>query len=84
MHGVVEYRHPTKDETFVMFRGKERVSTCNYEGYAIENVVLCPKYGKYGVDIPKNVWNSLESLSLSGGLYEEKTVRLLLMWWMGY
>ena len=45
------HRHPTKDETFVMLRGKARVSTYDDEGNVIDDIVLCPEDGKYGVDI---------------------------------
>ena len=66
------HRHPTKDETFVILRGKVRVSTYDDEGNIIEDAVLCPEDGKYGVDIPKNVWHSLESLSTDSCIFEVK------------
>ena len=56
------HRHPTKDESFVLLRGRVRVTTHNDDGTVIESVVLCPEEGLYGVDIPKNVWHKLESL----------------------
>ena len=60
---VVEiHRHPTKDESFVLLRGKVRVNTYNDDGSVIENVVLCPDEGLYGVDIPKGVWHNVECL----------------------
>ena len=34
------HRHPTKDESFVVLRGKVRVSTYNDDGSVIESVVL--------------------------------------------
>lgn len=46
------HRHPTKDETFVLLRGKVRVTTHNDDGSIIENVVLSQERGIYGVDIP--------------------------------
>ncbi len=49
------HRHPTKDESFVILRGKVRVTTHNDDGSIIEDVVLSHKSGNYGVDIPKNV-----------------------------
>ena len=66
------HRHPTKDETFVILRGKVKVSTYDDEGNVIESVVLCPEEGKYGVDIPKNVWHSLESLESGSVIFECK------------
>ena len=56
------HRHPTKDESFVILRGKVRVTTHNDDGSIIEDVVLSQESGNYGVDIPKNVWHKLESL----------------------
>ena len=49
------HRHPTKDESFVILRGKVRSTTYNDDGSVIESVVLCAEDGIYGVDIPKNV-----------------------------
>ena len=64
------HRHPTKDESFVLLRGRVRVNTYNDDGTLIESVVLCPKGGLYGVDIPKNVWHNVESLE-SGSVFFE-------------
>ncbi len=47
------HRHPTKDESFVILRGKVKVTTHNDDGSIIESVVLCAEEGRYGVDIPK-------------------------------
>ena len=66
------HRHPTKDETFVILRGKVRVSTYNDEGNVIESVILCAEEGKYGVDIPKNVWHNLEALESNSVIFECK------------
>lgn len=49
------HKHPTKDETFVILRGKVRVTTLNDDGSIIEDYVLCPYEGRYGVNIPKGV-----------------------------
>ena len=56
------HRHPTKDESFVVLRGKVRCTTYKDDGSVIESVVLCVEEGRYGVDIPRGVWHSLESL----------------------
>lgn len=64
------HRHPTKDESFVLLRGKVRVNTYNDDGTVIESVVLCPEEGLYGVDIPKNVWHNVECLE-SGSVFFE-------------
>ena len=66
------HRHPTKDESFVVLRGKVKVSTYNDDGSVIESVILCQEEGRYGVDIPKNVWHNLESLAPNSCIFECK------------
>ena len=66
------HRHPTKDETFVILRGKVRVSTHNDDGSIIDNVVLCPEDGRYGVNIPKGVWHKLEAIEPGSCIFECK------------
>jgi len=66
------HRHPTKDESFVILRGKVRVTTHNDDGSIIEEVVLSQESGNYGVDIPKNVWHKLESLEAGSVIFECK------------
>ena len=68
---VVEiHRHPTKDETFVLLRGRVVVYTYNDDGSVLENVELNPNEGRYGVNIPKGVWQKVESLE-SGFVFFE-------------
>ena len=69
---VTTHRHPTKDESFVILRGKVRVTTHNDDGSIIEDVVLSQESGNYGVDIPKNVWHKLESLDPGSVIFECK------------
>ena len=64
------HRHPTKDESFVLLRGRVKVNTYNDDGTVLESVVLCPEEGFYGVDIPKGVWHNVESLE-SGSVFFE-------------
>ena len=66
------HRHPTKDETFIVLKGRVKVSTFNDEGSVMESVVLCSEDGMYGVDIPKNVWHTLESLESGSVIFECK------------
>ena len=66
------HKHPTKDESFVILRGKVRVTTHNDDGSIIEEVVLSQESGNYGVDIPKNVWHKLESLESGSVIFECK------------
>ena len=69
---VLIHKHPTKDETFVILRGKVRVTTHRGDGSIIEDVVLSQESGNYGVDIPKNVWHKLESLEPGSVIFECK------------
>lgn len=66
------HKHPTKDESFVILRGKVRVTTHNDDGYIIEDVVRSQESGNYGVDIPKNVCHKLESLESGSVIFECK------------
>ena len=66
------HRHPTKDESFVILRGKVRVTTHNDDGAVIGDVVLSQESGCYGVDIPKNVWHMVEALELGSVIFECK------------
>lgn len=66
------HRHPSKDESFVVLRGKVRSITYNDDGALIESVVLCAEEGLYGVDIPKGVWHKLESLESGSVVFECK------------
>ena len=66
------HRHPMKDETFVILRGKVRVTTHHDDGSIIEDVVLCSEEGKYGVNIPKGVWHTIKSLAENSIIFECK------------
>ncbi len=66
------HRHPTKDESFVILRGKVRSTTYNDDGSIIDSVVLSQEEGVYGVDIPKGVWHKLESLEPNSVIFECK------------
>lgn len=61
---------PTKDETFVLLRGRVRVTMHNDDGSVKDCVVLCPEEGVYGVNIPKGVWHTLESLESDSVFFE--------------
>ena len=66
------HRHPTKDESFVVLRGKVRSTTYDDDGSVLESVVLCAAEGRYGVDIPKGVWHKQESLESGSVVFECK------------
>ena len=59
------HHHPTKEESFILLRGRVRVTTYNNDGSIIESVVLNPSEGSYGVNIGKNVWHTIGALESS-------------------
>ena len=69
---VPVHHHPTKAETLVVLRGKVRVSTYDDSGAVLESFELDPAAGRYGVDIPKDVWHTVESLEPDTVLFECK------------
>lgn len=66
------HKHPTKDETFVILRGKVRVTTHNDNGSIIDDVMLCAEEGRYGVNIPKGVWHTIEAMEPGSVIFECK------------
>ena len=66
------HKHPTKDETFGILRGKVRVTPHNDDGSIIDDYVLCPEEGKYGVIIPKGVWHTIEAMEPNSVIFECK------------
>ena len=65
------HHHPTKDETVILLKGKVRVLTYNDSGKILEDLLLTPDNGPYGVDIPKNTWHTIQCLE-SAILFECK------------
>ena len=66
------HKHPTKDETFVLLRGRVRVTTHNDDGSIVKDVVLSKEDGIYGVNISKGVWHTLEALESGSMIFECK------------
>ena len=59
---VAVHHHPTKDETIVVLRGRVAVTTYDDVGALIERVELCHEDGRFGMNIPKNVWHTVDCL----------------------
>ena len=66
------HHHITKDETFILLRGKVRVNIYNGAGEITESVLLCHETGNIGVDIPKNTWHNVECLESGSVIFEVK------------
>lgn len=66
------HKHPTKDETFVLLRGRVVVKTYNDDGTIKDTIELCPNEGRYGVNIPKGTWHNLECIEPDSVFFECK------------
>ena len=66
------HRHPEKEESFVVLRGKIRITTYNDDGTVIEDLILSPSEGRYGVNVEKNVWHTVEALESGSVIFECK------------
>lgn len=66
------HHHVTKDETFIVLKGRVRVNTYNDQGEVLESTVLSHEDGIYGVDIPKNTWHNVECLETGSVIFEVK------------
>lgn len=66
------HRHPNKEESFVVLRGKIRITTYNDDGSIIEDHVISPTEGRYGVNVEKNVWYTVEALEPNSVIFECK------------
>ena len=79
------HRHPTKDESFVLLRGRVRVNTYNDGGTVIESVTLCPEEGLYGGWIYQRMsgimWNAWSQEVYSLNVRKDRLCR---MRWKGY
>ena len=66
------HRHATKDETFIILRGRVRVNIYNDRGKVTQTTVLCLEEGNLGVDIPKGLWHNVECLEPGSVIFEVK------------
>ena len=48
------------------------VRTYNDDGTELESILLNPAEGRYGVNIPKDVWHTLECLESGSVIFECK------------
>lgn len=66
------HRHGTKDETFIILRGRVRVNIYNDRGEVTQSTVLSREEGNLGVDIPKGLWHKVECLEAGSVIFEVK------------
>lgn len=66
------HRHRNTSETYIILRGKIRLTFYNDEGQSTEFVILSPDSENIGYNIPKGCWHSLEALSTGTVIFEVK------------
>lgn len=69
---VMPIHHHKVAEVYILLQGRLRVMTYNDAGEEIESVILDPKDGNYGLQIPENTWHSLEVLESGSVIFEVK------------
>jgi hypothetical protein len=66
------HKNPDKNEVFLLLRGKVALFLFDDSGNITEQVVLDPKAGVYGGEIPCDVWHTLIVLESGSVIYEVK------------
>lgn len=66
------HRHKTTSETYIILRGKMRLSFYDNDGKIIESVILCSDTENLGYNIPKGQWHSLDVLAPDTVIFEVK------------
>ena len=66
------HKNPDKNEIFLMIRGKAALFLFDDNGNITEQVILDPKSGIYGGEIPCDVWHTLVILESGSVVYEVK------------
>ncbi len=69
---VMPIHHHKVDEMWMVLQGKLKVTIHNNHGDIIEEHVLSPNEGLYGVQIPANTWHSLEVIEPGTVIFEVK------------
>ncbi|MDR3260370.1 MAG: WbuC family cupin fold metalloprotein [Tannerella sp.] len=66
------HRNPDKNEVFLLLRGRVAVFLFDEAGHVTETVILDPRNGCYGGEIPAGVWHGLLVLESGSVIYEVK------------
>ncbi len=69
---IMPIHHHKVDEMWMVLQGKLKVTIHNDHGEIIEEHILSPKEGQYGVQIPANTWHSLECIESGTVIFEVK------------
>lgn len=66
------HRHLNTRETYVLLRGSLKVMFYNDNCELTDTVLLDPKTGDFGIDIPEGQWHSIEVLESGTVIFEVK------------
>ena len=69
---IMPIHHHKVAEIYVLLQGRLRVMSYDDAGKEIESVILDPREGNYGIQIPANTWHSLEVLESESVIFEVK------------
>ncbi len=67
-----KHENPDKREAFIILTGRIAVLEFNDAGEVIDKIILDPKTGNYGTEIPPRTWHSLIALEPGSVVYEVK------------
>ena len=68
------HRHPMSSESVICLVGRLDEVFYNDDGVEIKRVHLCPSKGKYGCQVPKGVWHTVDIIEPSA-IFEFKDGR---------
>lgn len=66
------HRHKDTAETYILIRGKISVTLLDDNQNVIESAELDLSKGKFGIQIPKNVWHKVEVIESGAVIFEVK------------
>ena len=69
---IMPIHHHKVAEVYILLQGRIRVMTYDEKGNETDSVILDPKEGNYGVQIPENTWHSLEVYESGSVIFEVK------------
>lgn len=67
-----KHEDPDKVEAFFVLRGRILLIEFDEEGHITDHIILDPKCGNYGGEIPPKTWHTLISLESGSVAYEVK------------
>ena len=72
---VAIHRHPNSNENVILITGKMYeilYEVADGQLVETERLYLCPAEGKYGCQVPKGVWHTIEALAPNSVIFECK------------